>query len=73
MDCKLKIAACVRGAILLTFVLNSAAVSTRDPAADPSALSSTTLHGLAGHRIKLGYPTAARPCYFLFDRVPDLE
>jgi mono/diheme cytochrome c family protein len=56
MDCKPKIAACARGAILVAIVLFSVTGSTASRAADPSALASATVHGLEGHRIKLAAP-----------------
>ena len=56
MDCKPKTALCARGVMLLCFVLSSTAGSTSARAADPTGLSSATLHGLDGHRIKLAAP-----------------
>ncbi len=56
MDCKPKTALCARGAMLLCFVLTSTAGSTAARAADPTGLSSATVHGLDGHRIKLTAP-----------------
>jgi mono/diheme cytochrome c family protein len=56
MDCKPKTALCARGAMLLGIVLFSTTISTATWAADPTGLSSATLHGLEGHRIKLTAP-----------------
>ncbi len=56
MDCKPKILACARGAMLLAIGLISLGYGRAARAADPKALASATVHGLDGHRIKLAAP-----------------
>ena len=56
MDCKPKIAASRPRSDCPRIVLFSASGSATARAADRSALSSATLHGLEGHRIKLAAP-----------------